>query len=377
MIDLERLRAEFPVLGSCTYLNSNSAGAFPRRTEEVFASWSETLRTWRDEHVEGLIAGLHRYHAALERFLGAAPGSVITDGSVSTLLGRLASSFTFEGERRQVVLTDREFPSAPWIWEACRRLGAEPVIARWDQSPESAIEALIDERTKLICVTHGCFRTGAVLDLARITKAAHRVGAEVIVDAYQTVGVVPIDVTEIGVDYLLGGAHKWLCGALDSAFLYVRPDRSEALQPVATGWMAGADPFSFEPATAFARGAARLGSGTPAMLPALFSQIGLDLLAGIGIDEIRARSLELTGPIFDWARAEGIEVLTPDDPNRRGGVVALQFPNDRAVAGQLVRLGYVCSWRGGLRIAPHVYNTAEEVERFLTALAELRREVRP
>ena len=373
--DVARLREEFPVLHSCTYLNNNSAGAFPRGTDAVLARWAATLRGWRDEMVEDLLVGLRHYHASLEHFLGAAPQTVITDGSVSTLLGRLATAFTFDGERTRVITTDREFPSGPWIWEGLRRAGAEPHVVRWGDDPEGAIERALDERVKLVCVTHGCFRTGAVLDIGRVVRAAHAVGAQVIVDAYQTVGVVPVDVTALGVDYLLGGAHKWLCGALDSAYLYVRPDRVDSLAPLATGWMAGADPFSFEVPTRWAEGAGRLASGTPALLPALFSLVGLDLLAGVGIDAIRARSLALTDRIFDWAATANVDVLTPRAVERRGGVVSLRFAGDRQVAAELVHRGFVCSWRGGLRIAPHVYNTPEEVDAFLAALDLVRREI--
>ncbi len=375
MKGLDALRAEFPILGTCTYLNSNSAGAFPRGIDAVLSRWTETLHTWRDEKFDELFAGLRHYHASLEGLIGAAPNTVVSDGSVSTLLGRLATAFTFAPERNRVIITDREFPSAPWIWHGMRRQGVEPVVARWGDDPEGAIERLVDERTKLVCVTHGCFRTGGVLDLQRVVKAAHAAGAQVIVDAYQTVGVVPVNVAETGVDYLLGGAHKWLCGALDSAFLYVRPDRAEGLEPLATGWMAGEDPFSFDVALRWAPGAERMASGTPAILPALFSQVGLDLLAAVGVKAIRERSLELTSRIFDWAEGANVEVVTPREPERRGGVVALHFAGDREAAAELVRRGHVCSWRGALRIAPHVYNTAGEVDAFLAELARVRREL--
>lgn len=371
---IDGLREEFPVLATAVYLNSNSMGASPRGMQAVYERWMDLLRTWRDEYVGELWDGLQGYHASLERFLGADPGTVVTDANVSALLGRLATAFDFSGPRRRVILTDQEFPSAPWIWQSFRRFGAEPVVATWGDDPEGAIEALLDERVRLVCVSHGSFRTGAVLDLARISRAAHAVGAVVIADAYQTVGVVPVDVKAADVDFLLGGAHKWLCGALDSAFLYAHP-RTRDLVPAATGWMASADPFSFGAATAWAEGARRFAAGTPAFLPALTSQVGLDLLAGVGIEAIRRRSLELTAPIFEWAEASGVEVLTPKEPQRRGGVVSLRFPGAREAAARLVASGMICSFREALRVAPHVYNTHEEVGAFLAALERTRREV--
>lgn len=374
-MSLARFREEFPILADTVYLNSNSTGAFPRGMQAALQRYAATLAGWRDEVWASWWHELLRYHAGIEALLGAAPGTVVTDGSVSTLLGRLATAFSFAGERRRVITTDLEFPSVPFIWEAFRRYGAEPVVVETGDDPEAALEAAIDERAQLVCVTHASFRTGRLLDLDRIVRAARRAGALLIVDAYQTVGVVPIDVGRTGVDFLLGGAHKWLCGAIESAFLYVRPALLPSLEPAATGWMAGEDPFTFEPQKARHPTALRFAAGTPAILPALLSMPGLDLLRQAGLDAIRDHSLALTARILDWADAHGIESPTPRAAERRGGIVALRFPGDRQVAAELVRRGFVCSWRGGLRIAPHYYNTADEVDRFLAALIEVRREV--
>lgn len=374
-MSLERFRSEFPILEETVYLNSNSAGAFPRGMDEVLAAYGHTLRTWRDEAFEAWWEALLRYHASLETLIGAAPGTVISDGSVSALLGRLATAFTFDGPRKRVITTDLEFPSVPFIWESFRRHGAEPVVVETGDDPEGAIEAALDERVQIVCVTHASFRTGRLLDLARIVRAAHRAGALVISDAYQAVGTVPVDVQALGVDFLLAGAHKWLCGAMESAFLYVRPELLPTLEPAATGWMAGSDPFSFEAPKERSPTAMRMATGTPAVLPAMLSQVGLDLILAAGADAIRSHSLALTDRIFDWADAHGVETITPRDPRQRGGVVCLRFAGDRQVAAALVERGFVCSWRGALRVAPHFYNTAAEVDRFLEELARLRREV--
>ena len=149
---------------------------------------------------------------------------------------------------------------------------------RFDQD---AIEARVDERTLLVCVPHASFSSGATIDLPRLVARAHDVGALVVVDAFQTVGAVPLDVTALGVDIVLGGAHKWLCGA-GTAFLYVRPDLVRALEPAATGWQAGDRALTFRPSTGWAAGARRFAGGTPYPLTSLISQVGLDLLAGVG-----------------------------------------------------------------------------------------------
>lgn len=375
MNDPLRYRDEFPILQDTVYLNSNSAGAFPRGMDDVFSRYAATLRHWRDDAFDGWWEELQRYHATLERFIVAAPGTVVSDASVSALLGRLGTCFDFGGARNRVITTDLEFPSVPFIWDAFRRYGAEPIVVETGDDPEGAIEALLDERVKLVSVTHASFRTGRLLDLERIVRAAKRVGALVITDAYQSTGTVPIDVQALGVDFLLAGAHKWLCGSMESAFLYVRPDLLPTLEPAATGWMAGSDPFTFEAPRARASTAQRFATGTPAVLPAMVSQVGMDLIEAVGSEAIRSHSLALTDRILAWAEDAGIASPTPRDHAARGGVAVLRFAGDREATAALAGRGFICSWRGGLRVAPHFYNTAEEVERFLQALGQARREV--
>ncbi|MEH1102758.1 aminotransferase class V-fold PLP-dependent enzyme [Micromonospora sp. CPCC 205561] len=365
------LRAEFPVLDSCVYLNNNSTGAVPRGAEHVLTGYWETLRGWRDEVWQGWHDGLDRYADTVAALIGAPPGSVVTDANLSTLLARVASCFDYRPPRDRVVTTDLEYPTVPFIWNAFRRYGARPEVVgsagpRFD---EDALEARIDERTLLVCVPHASFSSGATIDLPRLVRHAHDVGALVVVDAFQTVGVVPLDVTALGVDVVLGGAHKWLCG-VGTAFLYVRPGLAAQLEPAATGWQAGDRALTFQPSTGWAPGARRFAGGTPFPLTSLVSQVGLDLLAGVGLPAIRRHSLACTGRILERAAAAGIEVVSPTEPHRRGGVVCLDIADGEAVKRRLVARDMVCSWRGYLRVGPHVYNTLDEIDAFMDALQE-------
>jgi selenocysteine lyase/cysteine desulfurase len=190
---------------------------------------------------------------------------------------------------------------------------------------------------------------------------------------YQSVGAVPIDVAALDVDIVLGGAHKWLCGSYESAFLYVRPALASRLAPAATGWIASADPLSFVPPMQYAENARRFASGTPAVLPAQFSRPGLTMLRQLGIDTIRAFSLSKTDRIIALADEARLGVASPRAHHRRGGIVTLRFVGDREVARRLVADGFVCSYRGGIRIAPHFYNTEDEIDRFMAELTRLAR----
>ncbi|SCE82599.1 Selenocysteine lyase/Cysteine desulfurase [Micromonospora matsumotoense] len=365
------LRAEFPLLETCVYLNNNSTGATPRGVERVLTDYWETLRGWRDDVWQGWHVGLDRYADSIAALLGAPAGSVVTDANLSTLLARVLSCFDYRPPRDRIVTTDLEYPTVPFIGAAFRRYGARLDVVgtggpRFDQD---AIEARVDERTLLVCVPHASFSSGATIDLPRLVARAHDVGALVVVDAFQTVGAVPLDVTALGVDIVLGGAHKWLCGA-GTAFLYVRPDLVERLAPAATGWQAGDRALTFRVSTGWAAGAQRFAGGTPYPLTSLISQVGLDLLAGVGIGAIRAHSLALTQRVLDRAAAAGIAVVSPTDPQHRGGVVCLDVPDGEAVKRRLAARNMICSWRGWLRVGPHVYNTLDEVDAFMDALAE-------
>lgn len=373
---LGAVRAEFPLLETCVYLNSNSTGATPRGAKAALDDYWRTVERWRDEAWDRWWGDLQAYADELAALIHAPAGSVVCDANVSTLFSRVMSCFDFR-ERPRVVTSDREFPSIPHIVRAFERYGAEPVIV--PSADGSSIDAerlvrAIDERTQLVCVSHATFETGSLLDVEPVVRRAREVGALVALDAYQSVGVVPLDVVASGVDFVLGGAHKWLCGSFESAFLYVRPALLPRLHPAATGWIASADPMSFAPPTGWAEGVRRFAGGTPAVLPALFSRPGLTILREIGIDAIRRRSLALTDRIIARADEARLAVATPRPHERRGGIVALRFPGDAAVARALLADGFVGSYRSGLRIAPHVYNTEEEVDLFMDELVRRVRE---
>jgi selenocysteine lyase/cysteine desulfurase len=363
-------RAEFPLLSSCVYLNSNSMGAFPRGARIEADRYYETIARWRDEDFDGFMVGMRAYADEIASFIGAAKGTVTLDGSVSLLLGRLLSAFDFR-KRPRVVTSDLEFPSVGHLLGAFRHYGCEPAVVPSTDGiaiDAEGIAAAIDERTQLVIVSHAAFMTGALTDLAPIVRRAREMGALVVVDAYQSIGVVPFDVAVHDVDVVLGGAHKWLCGAMDSAFAYVRPEVVRHLEPAAGGWMAGRDPFSFTTGQGFAEGAARLNAGTPAPLPPLTSREGLRIVRTVGINRIRRLSIARTTRIIDRADAAGITVATPRDPEARGGIVNLTFPRSAEIVRALGRDGFICSHRRGARIAPHFYNTDEEIERFMDAL---------
>src|SRR5206468_3612019 len=237
---------------------------------------------------------------------------------------------------------------------------------------EGVVEA-IDERTLLVPVTHVLFRTGRIQDVEAIVARAHEAGALVVLDAYQSVGTVPLDVTALGVDFAVGGSVKWLCGGPGAAWLYVRPELAETLEPALTGWQAHARPFAFEPEQDYAAGAWRFLTGTP-NVPALYAATaGYDVVEEVGVDRIRERSLALTDLLIRLADEAGYEVTSRRERGRRGASVTVRVPGFEGVHKELAERQILCDFRPdvGLRLGPHFFNTESELEYTFAQVGEI------
>ena len=243
---------------------------------------------------------------------------------------------------------------------------------------DAAIVDAIDERTLLVPISHVLFKNGEIQDVEPIVRRAHEAGAHVVLDCYQSAGVVPFDLTELGVDFAVGGSVKWLCGGPGAGWLYVRPDVAERLEPTLVGWQAHARPFAFEPELEYAAGARRFLTGTP-NVPALYAATaGYDVIEEVGVPRIRERSLALTQLLIDLCDEAGLAVVSPREAERRGGTVTVSTPDHAACHRELGERGIVCDFRpdpaGGIRLGPHFFNTEDEVRHAVSELARHRRE---
>jgi kynureninase len=371
-------RAEFPILGRTTYLVSHSLGAMPRAARERLADYAELwerrgVEAWGDRwwgmpiEVGDRVAGL----------IGAPAGSVSMHQNVTLMQAIVLSAFDWRGRRNRLVCCELDFPSCLYLYDGLRAQGAEVVRVPSDDGatmdPER-IAAAVDERTAAVCFSHVVYRSAALVDPRPVVAQARRVGAVTVLDAYQSVGTVPLDVTALGVDVLTGGSVKWLCGGPGAAYLYVRPEMRPGLRPRLTGWMAHPQPFAFadgpmEPTD----GPYRYLNGTPGV-PALYAATaGYEVVARVGVPAIRARSRELTQRVVAGADARGWRVVSPRDPERRGGSVSVAVPEPERVTAELARRGVHVDWRpgAGVRIGPHFYNTEEDVDACLGAIDEI------
>ena len=327
-------RPEFPILERTTYLISNSLGAMPRAAGDALAEYARTwaergVRAWADAWWDMSVA----VGDEIAPLFGAPSGSVSMLPNVTIASAVAMSSLDYSGPRRRIIVLDGEFPSIRYVYESLgRRLGAEVVtVASPDRdglsADEGRIREAIDERTALVAISHVLFKSAFVVDVAAVAERCREVGALLAVDAYQSVGTLPVSVEDLGADLLVGGVLKWLCGGPGGAFLYVRPELRSRLTPALTGWMAHPAPFSFEPPPMrYREDAFRFLVGTPAV-PALYAaREGPRIVRRAGAEAVRAKSLRQTARLIELAEERGFRAATPRDPRRarRHGLLRLR-----------------------------------------------------
>jgi kynureninase len=376
--DLLRYRSEFPILDRTTYLISNSLGAMPRGVYDAMHDYAETwatrgVRAWEERwwmlaaHVGNEIGVL----------MNAPNASVSTHQNVTTCQAVIASCFDFSGKRNKVVYTDMNFPSIMYFWEAQQVRGAHVHMVKTDDGitvPTQRLLDAIDEHTLLVPISHVIFRSAFINDVKAIVEKAHRVGALVVLDTFQSLGTVPVDVQALNVDFACGGVLKWLCGGPGVAYLYVRPDLGNKLVPSLTGWIAHENPFAFEiGANRYAEPPYRFMNGTP-HIPALEAcRPGLKIISEVGVSRIREKSKQQTARLIDLADRHGWQVNTPRNPDQRGGTVSIDMPDSYDVCRELLKRDILVDYRpkAGVRMSPHFYNTDDELETAIAAVEDI------
>jgi kynureninase len=368
-VGLTDYRDRFPILRDTTYLINHSLGAMPAAAEDRVLEYAET---WKTRGIRAWAEGWWEMPVTVGdqvgRIIGAPPGSTVMHQNVAVAEAIVLSCFQpVDPRRNRVVYEEGNFPSVRYLYQA------QPDLEVAVVPDDEAIVDAIDERTLLVPVTHVLFKTAEIQNVAAIVERAHEVGAHVILDAYQSAGIVPLDVSALNVDFAVGGSVKWLCGGPGNGWLYVRPDLTDALQPRFTGWQAHARPFAFEPEHEYAAGAARFLTGTP-NVPALYAATaGYDLIEEIGVERIRANSLRQTELLIDVLDAAGFTVGSPRDPARRGGTVTVRTPEFEAVHRELADRQILCDFRpeAGIRLGPHYFNTDEELRYAAAQIVEV------
>jgi kynureninase len=348
--DLLRYRSEFPILERTNYMISNSLGAMPRAVYDSLHAFADIwatrgVRAW-EERWWMLALDVGNEIGAL---MNAPRDSVSIHQNVTTCQAVVASCFDFTGNRNKVVYSDMNFPSVMYFWEAQRQYGARVHMVKTDDGITVPTERLldsIDEQTLLVPVSHVIFRSAFINDAKAIIDKAHKVGAHVVLDTFQSLGTVPVDVQALNVDFACGGVLKWLCGGPGVAYLYVRPDLGHRLEPKLTGWFAHANSFEFATGpTRYADPPFRFMNGTTHIASIEAARPGIKIIREVGVEKIREKSKRQTRRLIELADQHGWRVNSPREAEQRGGTVSIDMPDSQQVSRELLSREILVDWR--------------------------------
>jgi len=375
-------RGRFPILSDTNYLVNHSLGAMPATVYDKLQAYADQwaqrgVRAWG----EGWWSSPIDVGNVLGRVMNAPPNTVVMHQNVSVIQSIIASSLDFSGKRNKIVYTDQNFPTNMYVWEGCKREGARIECVQSEDDglvPLERLLAAIDEETLIVPISHVCFRSSFLQDAKAVCERAREVGAKVLLDTYQSLGTVPVDVQELGVDMVCGGSVKWLCGGPGAGYLYVREDLIDSMRPRITGWAAHGDAFAFELGEQrYADGIARFLHGSPGVPCYLAATAGYEIVLEVGVQTIRDWSIHLNDGLRANMEDRGFEVFGPQVAASRGGTLTVKLADDEngpAFVKALEARGILVDHRpqAGIRVSPHFYTREEELSEFAETLSDLR-----
>ena len=372
--DIEAWRRRIPLLASCIPMNNCSQAPQTDLTraaaERYLESWDRTGMDWDAWMAEVALA-----KAEFAKIIGATADDIAVFSCVSEAASAVASALDLDGRRAKLVVSEAEFPTVAHVWLAQAKRGASVAWAPVCDGmiDPASYDALIDDHTALVSSCHGYYMNGFVQDVARIAARAREAGVLSFIDAYQTLGTVPIDVRRAGIDLLAAGNLKYLMGMPGIAFLYVRREIVEMLYPTVTGWFGRANPFGFDAKSLdWSPTASRFDTGTPPVVNAYVARAGMEIINEVGPARIRAWLEVLGQRLIDGGRARGLTLHGGDDMHRKTASTAFVVRDSHAVEEAMRARGILPSARGSvIRLAPHFYNTIDDVDRALDTLAEV------
>jgi kynureninase len=371
-------RDEFPILQESTYLISNSLGAMPRGVYDSLRDYADTwatlgVRAWGAKwwHLRSEVGD------KIAPLMGAPAGSVLVQENASIANSILFSGMDFnDSKRNKAVISDMDFPSDIYtLRRMLPHIDIHMVKSRDGITlPIDELLDAIDEGTRIVSLSHVLFRSAFIMPAKAIVEKAHQVGAQVLLNGYHSVGIIPVDVTNLNIDFYIGGTLKWMCGGPGGVFMYVRPDLIKTLDPKITGWFAHQKPFTFDTGDIVLReDIHRFSNGTPGIASLYAIQPGVEILAKVGVDAIREKSVRQTSLIIELAQKAGYPLNSPLDSKDRAGTITLKPDHAYEVSRELIARNIVVDYRenAGIRVAPHFYNSDDEIYLTMNTIAEI------
>ncbi|MFC1493444.1 aminotransferase class V-fold PLP-dependent enzyme [candidate division KSB1 bacterium] len=375
-MDLNNIRKEFPILEKTIYMNSCSLGALSRRSRQYVIDYLDLWdKMGASAWYEKWMSAIDDVRTMFATVLGADASEIALGQNISGLLSSLGSCFDFK-DRNGIVITDMDFPTSNYQWLAKRELGADIRIIESEDRiyiPEQEFERAIDNNTAIISTSHVFFLSGYIQDISKINACARENNALCIIDAYQSVGQVPVNVREMNIDVLLGGGLKWLLGGSGITFMYIKKELIKSLSPTITGWFGVKDQFSFgQTDFTYHDDARRFETGTPPVAAIVAARGGLELVLEIGLENIWKMTKDITEELIHELKKAGIKLRIPENSSDRSAIVMAVHPDPAPVVKALAEKNIIVDYRKDcIRISPYFYNNSEDVERFVKTLSEL------
>jgi selenocysteine lyase/cysteine desulfurase len=372
--DIDAWRRTIPLLESWIPMNNCSQAP---QTDATRAAAERYLESWNRDGMDwdAWMAEVALAKAEFAKLIGASANDIAVFSCVSEAASAVASTLDLHGRRKKIVVSEAEFPTVAHVWLAQVARGARVQWAplRDGMIDLSTYDGLIGDDTALVSACHGYYKNGFIQNTVRIAERAREAGALSFVDAYQTLGTIPIDVRALGVDFLASGNLKFLMGIPGIAFLYVKPEIVETLTPTITGWFGRTNPFAFDAkALDWSPTASRFDTGTPPVMNAYIARAGMEIINTVGPAKIRAWLEVLGERLIDGGRSRGLVIHGTDDMQRKTSTTAFVVSDSHAVELAMREHGIIPSARGDvIRLAPHFYSTSADVDRALDVLAEV------
>lgn len=369
----KELRELFPTLTNTIHLSSCSQSAISITVKDAIDSY---LQSWTEKGMdwEGWMKEVQNAKNEFARLINANPDEIAVLSSVSDAASSFASALTFSTGRNKVVTTDFDFPCVGHVWLSHERRNAKVTFLPPEEDSTiqfQTYERAIDSNTVVTSIPHVSYYNGFKQDLKSLSSLAHSKGSYLFVDAYQSAGSVVIDVKDSDVDALVAGAQKFLLGIPGIAFMYIKRELADSLQPLTTGWFSRQNPFAFTiQILDYADGARRFDTGTPPMINAFAARAGISLLNNIGVEPIESYLKHLSSICIEAAQKHKLEIASPLDLDQKGSNTAIRVKNASHLEAFLKSQGIIVAARNDvLRIAPHFYNTEDEVIKTVEVIA--------
>jgi len=384
-VNVKEVREQIPLLRNTIYLDNAGAGPPP---VSVHAAMQSFLNEWRDygEKWESWLPEIVKSRELFAQLVAANPDEVACIPNVSSGLAAIANALNFESGKN-VVVSELNFPTNVYMWHALRQRGllSEVRVMKAQNGKVSLedYERMIDDDTLAVSLDYVSWIKGGRENIPAVTEIAHRHGALMLVDAFHALGVMPIDVRSLDVDVLGAGTYKWLMGPHGAAYMYVKHELLDELEPSIIGWHGISDsviarvqggedvfgrPFDLS-RTEPAKDATRFEWGTWSVISVEGAKAALEFTLKYSPNERWPLIERLSGKLVDGLRKKGMEILSPLEMDRKSGIVNFRLEGAGAVARKLLEQHIVVAPRVNmLRVSPHFYNTEEEIEGFLEKL---------